>query len=273
MSDKIKHTFIYIILLTFAFLVLFPFVWMILSSFKTISEIQSVPPTIIPADFQWSNYPEALSKFNFGTYFFNSVIVACLSTVFVLLVNSLGAFAFVKYDFKYKSVLLTLLIATMMVPGEMLIITNFGTISNLGLANTRVALFLPYMVSVFYLFLLKQFFEQVPHQLYLAAKVDGDSDIKFFFKILLPVAKPALITVAILNVISSWNAYLWPILIISDDAKRTLPIGLTQFTSEAGSDVQLLLAASVVTIIPLILLFIVTRKYVIGGLTKGAIKG
>ncbi len=273
MSTKFKHTMIYVFLIGFAGLVLFPFVWMVLSSFKTISEIQAVPPQVLPETFQWSNYPEALQKFNFIAYFFNSVVVALVSTIFVLIINSLGAFAFVKYDFKGKSILLTLLIATMMVPGEMLIITNFKTVSSLGLADTRIALFLPYMMSVFYLFLLKQFFEQVPHQLYLAAKVDGDSDVKFFFKILLPVAKPALITVAILNIISSWNAYLWPILIISSDAKRTLPIGLTQFTSEAGSEVQLLLAAAVVTIIPLILLFILTRKYVIGGLTKGAVKG
>ncbi len=273
METKFKHTIIYAILLIFAGLILFPFVWMILSSLKTISEIQAVPPAVLPETFQWNNYPEALQKFNFTTYFFNSVFVALTSTIFVLIINSLGAFAFVKYDFKGKSILLTLFIATMMVPGEMLIITNFKTISQMGLADTRVALFLPYMMSVFYLFLLKQFFEQVPHQLYLASKVDGDSDVKFFFKILLPIARPVLITVAILNIIASWNAYLWPILIISNDAKRTLPIGLTQFTSEAGSEIQLLLAAAVVTIIPLILLFISTRKYVIGGLTKGAVKG
>lgn len=273
MKNKIQHFLIYFILIIFAILVLFPFVWMILSSLKTISEIQAVPPAILPEKLQWSNYPEALEKFNFVTYFFNSLIVALVSTFFVLLVNSLGAFAFVKYDFKGKSLILTLLIATMMVPGEMLIITNFTTISSLGLADTRIALFLPYVMSVFYMFLLKQFFEQVPHQLYLASKVDGDSDIKFFFKILLPVAKPVLITVGILNIISSWNAYLWPILIISNDAKRTLPIGLTQFTTDAGSDVQLLLAASVITILPLIILFIITRKYVIGGLTNGAVKG
>lgn len=268
-----KKLIIYILLLIFSFLVLFPFFWMILTSLKTLSEAIATPPVFVPENLEFRNYPEALSKFNFGTYFLNSVIVAIGSTVLVVIVNSLAAFAFVKYDFKGKTFLLSLLIATMMVPGEMLIITNFSTITNIGLANTRLALFLPYAMSVFYMFLIKQFFEQIPNQLYLASKIDGDSDIKFFFKILLPVAKPVLITVAILNIISSWNAYLWPILIINDDKYRTLPIGLTQFTSEAGSEIQLLMAASVVTILPLIIVFIVTRKYVIAGLTKGAVKG
>lgn len=264
---------IYLILTVGAILVLFPFIWMILTSLKSLSEVQSVPPVYIPEKLLFSNYKEALKQAPFLIYFLNSVIVALVSTILVIFVNALGAFAFVKYDFKGKSFLLTILIATMMVPGEMLIITNFQTIAKMNLVDTRVAIFLPYIVSVFYLFLIKQFFEQIPNELYLAAKVDGDTDFQFFYRVLLPISKPVLTTVALLNIIGSWNAFLWPILITNSDKVRTLPIGLTQFTTDAGSQVQLLMAASTFVIMPMIILFIVTRKYVISGLTSGSMKG
>lgn len=264
---------IYLILIIGAILVLFPFIWMILTSLKSLSEVQSVPPVYIPEKFLFSNYKEALEQAPFLIYFLNSVIVALVSTILVICVNALGAFAFVKYDFKGKSFLLTILIATMMVPGEMLIITNFQTIAKMNLVDTRIAIFLPYIVSVFYLFLIKQFFEQIPNELYLAAKVDGDTDFQFFYRVLLPISKPVLTTVALLNIIGSWNAFLWPILITNSDKVRTLPIGLTQFTTDAGSQVQLLMAASTFVIMPMIILFIVTRKYVISGLTSGSMKG
>lgn len=272
MKTRNKIT-IYIILIIGILTVLFPFIWMVLTSLKSLTEVQAVPPVIFPKEFLFSNYSEALSRAPFLTYFINSVIIALVSTIFVLVINSLGAFAFVKYDFKGKSILLTIFIATMMVPGEMLIITNFQTISQMNLVDTRIAVFLPYVVSVFYMFLIKQFFEQIPKELYLTSKVDGDSDFQFFYRILLPISKPVLVTVSLLNIIGSWNAFLWPILVTNSDAIRTLPIGLIQFTSDAGSEVQLLMAASTIVITPMIILFIVTRKYVIGGLTKGAVKG
>ncbi len=269
----IRKIFIYIILISGAILVLFPFVWMILTSLKSLSEVQAVPPVIIPEEFLFSNYTEALSRAPFLVYFLNSLVIAFFSTIFVLIINSLGAFAFVKYDFKGKSILLTLFIATMMVPGEMLIITNFQTIAQMQLVDTRIAVFLPYVVSVFYMFLIKQFFEQIPKELYLASKIDGDSDFQFFYRVLLPISKPVLVTVSLLNIIGSWNAFLWPILVTNSEKIRTLPIGLIQFSSDAGSEVQLLMAASTIVILPMIILFIITRKYVIGGLTQGSVKG
>ncbi len=270
---SLKQSIIYLILIIGAVLVLFPFCWMVLTSLKSLSEVQSIPPVLFPEKLLFSNYQEALAKAPFLIYFFNSVIVALISTVLVILVNSLGAFAFVKYDFKAKSLLLTILIATMMVPSEMLIITNFQTIAKMNLVDTRIAIFLPYLVSVFYLFLIKQFFEQIPNELYLAAKIDGDTDFQFFYRVLLPISKPVLTTVALLNIISSWNAFLWPILITNSDKVRTLPIGLIQFTTDSGSQVQLLMAASTFVIMPMIILFIITRKYVISGLTSGSLKG
>ncbi len=269
----INKILIYVILIIGTIAVLFPFAWMILTSLKSLAEVQAVPPVIIPEEPLVSNYGEALRRAPFLMYFFNSVVIALVSTIFVLVINSLGAFAFVKYDFKGKSLLLTLFIATMMVPGEMLIITNFQTIASMQLVDTRIAVFLPYVVSVFYMFLIKQFFEQIPKELYLASKIDGDSDFKFFYRVLLPISKPVLVTVALLNIIGSWNAFLWPILITNSQNIRTLPIGLIQFTTDTGSEVQLLMAANTIVILPMILLFIVTRKYVIGGLTHGSVKG
>ncbi|MFV0289165.1 MAG: carbohydrate ABC transporter permease [Mycoplasmatales bacterium] len=271
--NKLSKILIYSILILTTIIVLFPFIWMLLTSFKSLEETQKIPPVIIPSQILFSNYQEALTKAPFLMYFINSIIITIISTILVLIVNSLGAFAFTKYSFKGKEFMITILLATMMVPSEMLIITNFQTISMMQLADTRVAIFLPYISSVFYLILMKQFFEQIPKELYLAAKVDGDSDWQYFRRILLPTAKPILTTVAVLNVIGSWNSFLWPLLITNTETKRTLPIGLSYFTTEAGSQTQLLMAASTIVIIPLIVFFIITRKFVISGLMNGSVKG
>lgn len=269
----VKKILLYAFLCLAAILTLFPFIWMVLTSLKTRSEVQSVPPVFIPEKLQFGNYLEALDFAPFGLYFFNSIVVALISTVLVLIVCSLAAFAFSKYNFKGKELILTLMFATMMVPGEMMMITNFNTISNLGLIDTRVAIFLPYIVSVFYIILIKQFFDRVPNELYLSSKVDGDSDFQYFRKILLPMARPILMTVAMLNIIGSWNAFLWPLLVTNSTELRTLPIGLSYFTSDAGSETQLLMAATTIIILPLLIVFFFTRKYVVSGLTNGAVKG
>lgn len=271
--NKINKIIIYAILIITSIFVLFPFAWMVLTSLKSLPETQAIPPVIIPEKLLFSNYKEALNMAPFFMYFINSTIIVIASTIFVLVVNALGAFAFTKYDFRFKEIIITILLATMMVPGETLILSNFQTISAMNLADTRIAIFLPYISSVFYLILIKQFFEQIPNELYLASKIDGDTDFQYFRKILVPVSKPILVTVAVLNVIASWNAFLWPLLITNSDIKRTLPIGLSYFTTEAGSQIQLLMAASTLIILPLIIFFIVTRKFVIGGLMNGSVKG
>lgn len=273
MREKLNRFVVYLALIIGSITVLFPFFWMISTSLKTKSEALAVPPSILPDVLQFSNYPEALSSASFGIYFVNSVIVALCSTVLVLLTTIFAAYAFSKYDFKYKNVLFSFLLATLMIPGELLVITNFSTIANLGLIDTRIAIFLPYIASTFYIYMVSQFYLQVPHELYLAAKVDGASDFKYLTKILVPISKPILITVAMLNIIASWNSYLWPMLVTNTNAKRTLPVGLKVFTSEGGTDFHLLMAATTIIIIPMVLLFIVTRKYIVSGLTKGAVKG
>ncbi len=273
MKNILNKTLLYSFLTIFALITIFPFVWMILTSLKTLGEVQAVPPKVFPANLQFENYERALDVAPFGNYFINSIFVALLSTVIVVTLCSLAAFAFSKYTFRGKELVITLLFATMMVPGEMLMVTNFKTVVNLGLIDTRVAMFVPYMVSVFYIILIKQFFDQVPNELYLSSKVDGDSDFRYFRKILLPIARPILVTVALLNIIGSWNAFLWPLLVTNSPEIRTLPIGLSYFTSEAGSETQLLMAATAIIILPLLIVFLFTRKYIVSGLTNGAVKG
>lgn len=271
--DKFKKIVIYIVLIIFAVITLFPFVWMILTSLKTLPETMQMPPSIFPAIPQFGNYHEALTRAPFAIYFFNSLVVALLSTAFLILITVISAFGFAKFDFKGKELIFTILLATLMIPGEMLIMTNFNTIANLGLYDTRVALFLPYLASIFYIFLVRQFFMTIPHELYLSAKVDGSTDFQFLYKILIPISKPVLITVAMLNIVASWNSYLWPLIITNSVDKRTLPIGLMQFTTDAGTEFNLLMAASTMIIVPIIILFILSRKYIVAGLTKGSVKG
>lgn len=273
MKTKLKSISAYSVLIIGGITVLFPFVWMLLSSFKTRSEASAIPPVFIPETFMISNYLEVFQQTPFLLYTLNSIIAALFSTIFVLFTSIMAAFAFAKFEFKFKNIILSFLLATMMIPGEMLIITNFQTISSLNLIDTRIAIFLPYSASVFYLYMILQFFQTVPHELYLAAKVDGTSDFKFLIKVLVPISKPIIVTVALLNIIGSWNAYLWPALVTNSDKLRTLPYGLVGFTGEAGSDVQLIMAASTMIVLPLIILFISTRKFIISGLTQGAIKG
>ncbi len=271
--DKFKKTIIYIVLIIFAIITLFPFVWMILTSLKTLPETMQMPPQVFPETLQFSNYPEALSRAPFATYFMNSVIVAFASTFFLLIITVISAFGFAKFDFKGKEIIFTILLATLMIPGEMLIMTNFNTMAQIGLYDTRVALLLPYLSSIFYIFLVRQFFMTIPHELYLSAKIDGSSDFQFLYKIIVPISKPVLITVAMLNIVASWNSYLWPLIITNSVDKRTLPIGLMQFTTDAGTEFNLLMAASTIIIVPIIVLFIISRKYIVAGLTKGSVKG
>lgn len=265
--------FAYIVLIFGGIVVVFPFFWMVMTSLKTLPETMQSIQTMFPETPQFGNYVEAFNMAPFITYFKNSVAVAILSTIGVLFTTILAAFAFSKYDFKGKNVIFSIFIATLMVPGELLVITNFQTVVNIGIYDTWLALFVPYLGSIFYIFLVQQFFVAIPNELYLTSKVDGCSDFRYLFKILVPISKPILITVAMLNIIASWNAFLWPLLVTSDVSSRTLPIGLMQFTTDAGTQFNLLMAASTMIIIPMVLLFILSRKYIVSGLTSGAIKG
>lgn len=266
---------VFVLLLLGAVFMLFPFFWMISGSFKTLREITS--PEIIwwPEKMQWHNYVEVLTmKSNpFGIYFKNSIIVSVANTVFTLFTTILGAFAFSRLEFKGRDKLFSCLLATMMVPSQMYLITNFISITKMGLYDTLWAQILPYTASVFYIYLLRQFFNRIPDQIYLAAKVDGCSDWKYLWKMMVPNSKSSLVTIALFNFIASWNAYLWPLLVTGRIDRRVLSIGLQYFASDAGVDYHLMMAGATIVVMPLILIYLVFQKYIIQGIARGGLKG
>lgn len=263
----------YLILIIGACITVLPFVWMIFSSFKSRAEIMQVPPTFFPNEWHWQNYKEAFEAAPFGRYFLNTLVVTICSTLASLCTTILASYGFARIEFKGKNLIFSLFLATMMVPGEMLVITNFLTISSLKWLDTLQALVLPYMANVFNIYLLRQFFMQVPDALYYAAKVDGCGDFKYLIKIMIPLNKNALTTIAILNIISCWNAYMWPLLVTNKPQNRVLSLGLTTFTSEAGSDYQLIMAASCVLVVPIVIFYLILRKQIISGVSRSGIKG
>ena len=272
-KSTINKIIVYILLSIGSFIMIFPFIWMILSAFKTSQEIIAFPPKLFPSQFNFSNFIKAFQMAPFAKYFFNSVIVMIFSVICTTFTTILGAFAFSRLEFKGKEVVFAILISLMMIPFEMLIITNYTTIVKLKLYNTLPALILPFVSSIFYTYILKNFFDTVPNSIYYSARIDGASNWFYLWRVMVPLAKPSLFTIILLNALSSWNSFMWPLYITSDSRSRTLPYGLQAFTTEAGSFHELLMAASSVIVLPMIILFIFARKYIVSGVSKGVIKG
>lgn len=262
-----------IFIVIMALITLFPFVYMILASLMTYQEVTSIPPTLIPSKFQFSNFADAMKQAPFLRYFINTVFVSGVTTLGTIITSTLAAFAFVKLEFKFKNLLLTFLVALLMVPYEVVVFTNYQTIAKLGLLNTYTALILPSLASVFYIFYLKNYLTSIPISYYKAAKVDGCSDLEFIRRILIPLAKPALFTMGILSFINGWNSFLWPILATNTTEMRLLSNGLSSFATESGTQVQLQMAASAIAIIPILIIYFVFRKQIIRGVVKSGVKG
>ncbi|MGG7098523.1 carbohydrate ABC transporter permease [Clostridium sardiniense] len=256
-----------------ALITLFPFVYMILSSLMTFQEATSIPPKLFPDKFQWENFALAMKQAPFVRYFFNTILVAGLSTIGTILTSILAAFALVKLEFKFKNVLMLGMIALLMVPYEVVVFTNYQTIAKLGLLDSYVALIVPSLASVFYIFYLKEYLTSIPISYYKAAKVDGCSDLEFIKRILIPLAKPSLFTMGILSFINGWNSFLWPILVTNSKEMRLLSNGLSSFATESGTNVQLQMAASTIAIVPILILYLIFRKQIIRGVVKSGIKG
>lgn len=263
----------YAILIAGALFTLLPFIWMISSSLKSSSEIVRIPPSLFPEEIQFVNYAKAWAAAPFGRYLINTVIITIFTTIGVLITTVLSAFAFSRLNFPGKKLVFSLFLATLMIPGEMLIITNFITITKLKWIDTYQAMIVPWLSNVFYIYLLTQFFMQVPETLYLAAKVDKCSDFKYMIKIMVPMNKSPITTIAILNIISSWNSFLWPLLVTNSDEMRVLSNGLIRFQTEAGSSYELIMAASCILVMPIIIIYLFLRKYVIEGVAQSGIKG
>lgn len=265
--------FAYTLLALGAFLMLLPFLWMILTALKTSGEVMQFPPSLFPDDPQWQNFSKAWDQAPFGRYFLNSLLVTGLSTLGELFTTILAAYAFAKLKFRGKNFIFLALLATMMVPGEILTITNYVTISRLKLMNTYGALIIPWVASIYSTYILKTTFEQIPDSLRQAAKVDGCGDWRFLWTIMVPLARPSLVTITLLKVIGSWNAFLWPLLVTDDTAMRTLPVGLQAFTTEAGTHFELLMAASTIVVLPVMLVYFLLQKQIISGISASGSKG
>ena len=266
----------YMFLIFWAVVVLFPFYWMVLSSLKSYGAYNS---EYIPKFFTLSptleNYAEAFTAVPLGQYFLNTIIFTAVTTALMLAVITLAAFAFARLEFRGKNIFFLLFLSLMMIPNELVVITNFVTITNWDMRNTFPGLILPSVTSVFYIYLLKENFEQIPDSLYYAAKVDGTSDWKYLWRVMIPMSRPTIITITILKVIECWNSYIWPRL-ITDDEKYFLVSNGIQEIRENGfgrENIPAMMAAVVVISVPLVILFLIFRKKIMAGVSRGGTKG
>ena len=266
---------LYAFLIVMAIIVLFPFYWMINSSLKSLDEYRMSVPTFWPHALLFSNYATAFSTASLGRLFLNTMYVGIVSTLLSLVITILSAFAFARLEFKGKDLLFAGLLATMMIPGELFTITNYSTVTNLGWINTYTVLIVPFLVSVFYIYLLRQNFLQIPNELYLAAKVDGTSDFKYLCKVMIPLSLPTLISITILKMMGAWNSYIWPRLVANDKNHRLITNGLRNAFTESTGDVNypVQMAAVAMVSAPLFLVFIFLRKYIMKGVSRSGIKG
>ena len=266
---------VYAFLLVMALIVLFPFYWMIASSLKSLAEYRLSVPTFIPKSWMFSNYIDAFTTANLGKLFMNTLYVGVVSTILSLIITVLSAFAFARLEFKGKNTMFAALLGTMMIPGELFTITNYATVTQFGWTNTFTVLIVPFLVSVFYIYLLRQNFLQIPNELYLAAKVDGTSDLKYLWKVMVPLSMPTLISITILKMMGAWNSYIWPRLVANDEAHAMITNGLRNAFTDTTGDVNYPVQMAAVAIVsaPLFLVFIFLRKYIMAGVSRSGIKG
>ncbi len=275
-SRRFRSAVIYALLILWALIVLFPFYWMLLTSVKSYGAYNAER---IPAFFTTAptlqNYADAFTAVPLARYLANTVLFTATTTAIMVVVITLSAYAFARLDFRGKNLVFTGFLALMMIPNELVIITNFVTITSWDMRNTFLGLILPSVTSVFYIYLLKENFELVPDELYRAAKVDGTSDLKYLCKVMIPICRPTLVTITILKIIECWNSYVWPRL-ITDDQNYFLVSNGIQEIRENGfgrENIPAMMAAVVVISIPLIVLFLVFRKKVMEGVSRGGTKG
>lgn len=267
---------IYTLLSFWALIVLFPFYWMILTSVKSYGSYNA---EYIPAFFTLSptlqNYIDAFTTVSLGRYLVNTLIFTLLTTAIMMVVITLAAFAFARLSFPGKNLVFTLFLSLMMIPNELVVITNFVTITDWGMRNSFLGLILPSVTSVFYIYLLKENFAQIPDELYYAAKVDGTSDLRYLRRVMIPICKPTIVTVAILKVIECWNSYVWPRLITDNPDYYLVSNGIQEIRENGfgRENIPAMMAAVVVISVPLIVLFLIFRKKIMAGVSRGGTKG
>lgn len=274
--SQIRKIAVYFFLSLWALVVLLPFYWMVLTSVKSYGAYNAEH---VPAFFTLSptlqNYVDAFTTVPLMGYLLNTLIFAVATTAIMVVVSTLAAYAFARLEFRGKNLLFTLFLSLMMIPSELVVITNFVTVTNLDLRNTFAGLILPSVTSVFYIYLLKENFEQVPDELYRAAKVDGTSDLKYLWKVMIPICRPTIVTVTILKIIECWNSYVWPRLITDDPSYYLVSNGIQEIRENGfgRENIPAMMAAVVVISVPLIILFLVFRKKIMAGVSRGGLKG
>ena len=275
-QNRLQKTAVYIFLTFWALIVLFPFYWMILTSVKSYASYNA---EYIPAFFTLSpsiqNYLDAFTAVPLAGYLLNTLIFALATTALMVVVSTLAAYAFARLDFRGKNLVFTLFLSLMMIPTELVVITNFVTVTNLDLRNSFAGLILPSVTSVFYIYLLKENFEQVPDELYRAARVDGTSDLKYLWKVMIPICRPTIITITILKIIECWNSYVWPRLITDDPAYYLVSNGIQEIRENGfgRENIPAMMAAVVVISVLLIILFLIFRRKIMAGVSRGGVKG
>ncbi len=275
-GKTVSNIVIYTLLALWGLIVLFPFYWMLLTSVKSYSSYNA---EYVPSFFTLSptlqNYVDAFTTVSLGKYLLNTLIFTLATTAIMLVVITLAAFAFARLDFKGKNLVFTLFLSLMMIPNELVVITNFTTITNLGMRNTFLGLILPSVTSVFYIYLLKENFAQIPDELYYAAKVDGTSDLRYLRRVMIPICRPTLITIIILKIIECWNSYVWPRLITDNPDYYLVSNGIQEIRENGfgRENIPAMMAAVVVISVPLIALFLIFRRKVMAGVARGGTKG
>lgn len=269
---------VYLFLIVMSIIIIFPFYWMIITALKSDTEVTLIRPTYFPEQIQWSNFSRAMSLEHtfWGNWMLNTVIVGVISTIISVIFTVLAAYAFSRLKFKGRELVFTILLSTMMIPGEMFTVSNWQTISQMGARDSYFALIVPFLASVFYIYLLRNNFKQIPNELYYAAKVDGTSDMKYLLKVMVPLSMPSIISIIILKMMGSWNSYIWPELVCDSDIMRLISNGLrTAFTDTIAGQTQqnLQMAAALIVSIPLFVIFVIFRKYIMRGVSRSGIKG
>ena len=267
--------FLYAFLIIMALIIVFPFYWMLISSVKSLDEYRLSVPTLFPKEILFRNYVDAFNQANLGRLFLNTLYVGLVSTLLSLVITVLSAFAFARLEFKGKNVLFAAMLGTMMIPGELFTITNYATVNTFGWMDSFTVLIVPFLVSIFYIYLLRQNFMQIPNELYLAAKVDGTSDLKYLWKVMIPLALPTLISITILKMMGAWNSYVWPRLVANSPEYQLITNGLRNAFTESTGDVNIPVQMAAVAIVsfPLFMVFIFLRKYIMKGVSRSGIKG
>lgn len=261
-----------VILVTSALLALIPIMWLVLGSFKTPAELSERPPTLLPDSWGLSNYTEALTRFDFASYLANSVIVTLAATLLTLVINSMAAYALAKYNFRGKNGLFLLTLATIMIPLQVILIPVYQVVASLGMVNTLWGLIIPAAATPTGVFILRQYMLSIPDELIEAARVDGAGEFRIFARIVLPMCRPALAVVAILSIMWRWNDFLWPLVVAQSEAVYTLPVALARFTAEETVPFNLIIAMSVVTVLPVIILFLFFQRQIVTGIANTGIK-